>query len=261
MSKKPQIRVFVQGNIALRDSLFCARDSGVVVWNGINEVLRPRGRVARVKHATYSRSDIIQQGPRDVPPELAECPLELGAHPLAAQFSSPVFKCKDGVVVLSMQPDATNLALQHKETGVRFFPGFDWHQWTPEAKDWVRASFAPAPPQDPALVGESMERLVERLYEQGVELVVVSTVSPWSPGETVSCYQGIDSTVAERAHSINLQVYALSRRTGCAVLDISRLVIEHGASNMQLDTAHFLPAGSRAIAEEFASILEQEGFL
>ena len=219
------------------------------------------GWVARVKHSTFSRSDVILQGPRDIPPELEACPLELGHHPLKLQFSSPLFETKADVVVISIQPDATTLVLRHKTSGFVFFPGFNWHRWSPSVKAWIRSDYEPVPPLPPERVRESMERLVQRLYDQGVKLVAVSTVSPWSPGETVHCYEGFDTTVTERACAINLMVYELSRRTGCAVLDIARLVVAHGASNLQLDTAHFLPKGSKLIAEEFARILQQEGLV
>ena len=116
--------LFTKGNLDLRDSLHSLTIGGRRLWNGINEIVRARfpGTTIRLRHETWTRSDALLASAGDVPLELAEKSLALGAYSLPSQFSRTLFETDADAFILSLQPDVSNFLFRSRFVHQLFCP-------------------------------------------------------------------------------------------------------------------------------------------
>lgn len=254
-----RVTIFAKGNLDVRDSLHALKLGGMVVWNGVGDVVRAAypGVTVRVKHETWSRSDaLVADGA--APDDLERRNLPLGAYTVASQFSRAVFEGGADAVVLSVQPDLTAPLARHREEGWLFYP-HAWQTWPAADRAWLARTFRAEP-----LIGvkESMSNLAQiigRIRAGSAAPILIYNVSAVVPGDRVHSYAGLEETFATRIRRFNLALVELSRQTGVSIVDVDAIVARGGADTLKHDAVHLTPEGCRRVAEEVVRILADYG--
>ncbi len=256
------LRIFAKGNVDVRDSLLWSRVGGVLEWNGINEVIRPRhpGVLAKIKHETCTRLDLIPlpgETPAEVPADIAQR-LPSGAHPIERQRRTAMFDAPADVVVLSLQSAATNALVRHRRDGWLLLPD-DYESWDAESRRYLEqeCEYAGLAPIDATL--EHLERLVVAIEEKLGAHVLVYNLSAITPGEKTHCWIGAEDSIGLRVQRFNLGLAELSARLGFSVVDVDRIVACAGADRLKIDLMHLNAEGWRLVAEEVVRILDERG--
>jgi lysophospholipase L1-like esterase len=257
-----RLTFFIKGNVDIHDSLHSCRVGGTLAWNGINDVLRKShpGRIARIKHETWTRSDALLHSIGTVPEALAGRNLPLGAYPAASQFSRAVLETDADAIVLSIQPDIATPLVRHKTDGFLFFAG-ESGQWRAEDRRWLKNDFEPLGRLDVAESMANLASIVEKIRSHGEAPILIYNMSPITPGESIHCHQGIGEAFSTRIRRFNLGLIGLSERTGVSIIDVESLLARKGADALKLDTLHLNPPGYRLVAEEVVRVLEEIGLL
>ncbi len=257
-----RLRLFVKGNVDVHDSLHSCRLGRELLWNGINTAFREKSLdiTARLRHETWTRSDALLAAQGTVPDLLASRSLPLGAYPLASQFSRAVFEDACDAIVLSIQPDVTAGMLRHRHEGVLLYPN-GLEQWSRDDVAWARTEFERAAPLDVSQSMANLHAIITQLQRRKTVPILIYNLSAIIPGETVYSYEGLDETLSERIKRFNLGLVDLSRQTGIAIIDVDRMVAEHGADALKRDPVHLTAAGYRLLAHEVVRVLEDVGAL
>ena len=181
-----RLTIFAKGNLDVRDTLHSLRLGGDTAWNGINEVLRVRGSgsLARVRHETWARSDVLLQGLGRPPADLAERGLPLGAQSLDSQFSQALFETDADAIVLSVQPDVHVTLARHREDGVLFYPN-DREDWPAADQAWLRETCVPVGLLGPDASMANFARIIERIRQRSDAPILIYNLSSVVPGEQV----------------------------------------------------------------------------
>ena len=111
--------------------------------------------------------------------------------------------------------------------------------------------------------GESKENLARLIRAVKARLgahVLICNVSTVDPEDQVHNHHGRPDTWALRAHKFNLTLMELSVEEGISVIDVERLVAEHGASRHVLQAGRYSPQVNQAICQELLRVLEDIGF-
>ncbi len=241
-----------------------SRVGGIVQWNGINEVLRAGYPhvVARVKHETCARLDLLPLPGESLPAPPAELSQRLpcGPHPPARQHSSSLFSAPCDVVVLSMQSVILNSMVRHKRDGWLLLPE-NLDAWPPGLRAWLDAECENAGLAllEPAL--QRLERLIVAIEEHLGAHVLVYNVSPIIPGEQIHCWLGAEDSLTLRVRRFNLALADLSMRLGFSIVDVERIAAAAGTDRLKVDLVHLTAAGWRLVAEEVVRILSDRGCL
>jgi hypothetical protein len=255
-----RIRVLVKANLDLRDALFAQRTAGELTWNGYNELLRPRGWCAEVRHETFARSDVLLQLPRQVPAELVGSGLDLDPFPADAQFRSRIFSDGFAAVVLSIQPDVTHRVWEHRREGYRFYvPPGSLSRWPEPRRQWLREECEPRDLLEPDASLANFSRVVERIRASFACPIVIANLSPWVADERLHSYRGVTASLSERIKRFNLGLLEVSRALDVSILDIERVLAEAGAKAHTDRLLRLDPAGCRLVAQELLRILEERG--
>ncbi len=257
-----KLTIFAKGNVDVHDSLHSCRIDNIFVWNGINEILRKShpGCVARVKHETWNRSDSLLLSDGIVPKALASRKLPLGPYPAESQFSRAFFETKADAVVLSIQPDLSNLMKKHKKEGF-FLYAYESGRWSEEDRQWLYSDFESAGHLEVKDSMANLAKLIEKFRTQSEAPILIYNVSPIAPGELIHCHQGMDDAYSTRIRRFNLGLIELSEKTGVSIIDVESLVARVGANALKLDMVHLTPAGYRLVAVEVVRVLEDLGVL
>lgn len=255
-----RLRLFLKGNLDLRDSLHVLRLGGTVAWNGLNEVLRGRGALARIRHETNPRLDLLAEADGRVPAALAARPLPFVAYPPEAQFSAAFFEAEADAYLLSIQQELATWAMRHREEGWGFYAE-RMEAWSAADRDWARATLRREPPPAPEGVAAALEAVIARLRARTAAPVLVFNLSAYVPGETAHSLAGLGETVATRIRRLNLALAEVSMRTGVSVIDVDRVLAGAGAARLKFDALHMTAEGCRLVAEEVARVLEDLGCL
>lgn len=255
-----RLTIFAKGNLDLRDTLHSLKLGGGVRWNGINEVLRPLGGVARVRHETFTRSDALLAADGTIPAVLAERPLPLGAYPLASQFAPALFEAEADAYALSIQPDVNVYLVRHRREGFLFYAN-EWTDWPAADQAWLRAHFTPEPPLSLQASMANFVRIVERLRARSAAPILIYNLSSVAPGDQVHAYAGLDETLSTRIRRFNLALVELSQQTDVSIIDVDAVVARGGADRLKYDLLHLTAEGCRAVAEEVARVLADLGAL
>jgi hypothetical protein len=107
---------------------------------------------------------------------------------------------------------------------------------------------------------ENLARLIRGVKERLDAHVLICNVSTVDPQDQVHNYHGRPDTWALRAHKFNLALMELSVQEGISVIDVERLVAEHGASRHVLQAGCYSPQVNQAICQELLRVLEDIGF-
>jgi hypothetical protein len=107
---------------------------------------------------------------------------------------------------------------------------------------------------------EHLWRLIRDVKERLGAHVLICNVSTVDPEDQVHNYHGRPDTWALRAHKLNLALMELSVQEGTSVIDVERLVAEHGASRHVLQAGRYSPQVNKAICQELLRVLEDIGF-
>ncbi len=257
------LRIFAKGNVDVRDSLLWSRVDGVVQWNGINEIIRPRYPqvLARIKHETCTRLDLIPlpgESPLR-PPEEVATRLPSGSHPIARQHQTAMFDAPADVVVLSLQSAATNALVRHRREGWLLLPD-NLESWPAEHREYLAGEYEYAGLADLETTLERLRKLVLAIEEKLGAQVLVYNLSPWTPGERTHCWIGADDSIGLRVQRFNLGLAELSAQLGFSVVDVDRIVAGAGYERLKIDLFHLTAEGWRLVAEEVVRILEERGF-
>jgi hypothetical protein len=256
------LRIFAKGNVDVRDSLLWSRVDGVVQWNGINEIIRPRYPhvLAKIKHETCTRLDLIPL-PGEMPlqpPEEVATRLPSGSHPIARQHQTALFDAPVDVVVLSLQSAVTNALVRHRRDGWLLLPD-DLESWNEENRRYLAAECEFAGLADIDATFERLRMLVAAVEEKLGAQVLVYNLSPWTPGEKTHCWIGAEDSIGLRVQRFNLRLAALSAELGFSVVDVDRIVAGAGYERLKVDLFHLTPEGWRLVAEEVVRILDERG--
>lgn len=255
-----RLTIFAKGNLDVRDTLHSLKLGNEVRWNGINEVLRPRGALARVRHETFTRSDALLAADGVVPAVLAERDLPLGAYPLAGQFRPTLFEAEADAFALSIQPEVNAYLVRHRRDGFLFYAN-DWTTWPAEDRAWLREHFTPEPLLSVEASMANLARVVERIRARSAAPILIYNLSAVSPGDQVHTYADLDETLSTRIRRFNLALIELSQDVGVSIIDVDAVVARGGADRLKYDTLHLTADGCRAVAEEVARVLEDLGAL
>lgn len=255
----PRLTLFAKGNSDLRDSLLFFGSGDHRLWNGINEVVRPRfpGWTIRVRHETWTRSDALLLA-GGVPPHDPPPPAAPASHAPEAQFSRALFETEADAILLSIQPDVTMRLARHAGDGYLFYPG-PRGDWTPATLRRLREEFTDLDLLTPAESARNLRQVIARIRRRSASPILVYNLSPVMPGEWVHTHQGLEDTLATRIRRFNLELVELSRETGVSIVDVETVVARHGADRLKLDAVRLNADGARLVAEEVARILDDLG--
>ncbi len=257
-----RVKIFAKGNVDVYDSLHSCRVSGKLLWNGVNEVVRPRhpGTSIRLVHETALRSEAVLAADGVVPPEVEGFDALLGSYPVASQFSRAVYDTDADAIVLSILPDVAAGLLQHRRSGFFFHPEAR-ETWPACLQAWLTNEFVrlDQPTAEDAMA--RLERIVERIRESTEAPILVYNLSTVLPGETIHSYVGFEDAASIRIRRFNLALIDLSARTGVSIVDVDTVLARAGAEHLKLGVYHLTAAGYRLVAEEVVRILEDVGVL
>jgi hypothetical protein len=258
------IRIFARGNVDVKDSLLWSRVGGEVQWNGINEVLRERhrGTVAKVRHETCARLDLIPLPGEtlDAPPDDVARRLPSRAHPIEAQHRTSLFDAPVDAVVLSLQSAVNNSLVRHRRDGWLMLPD-DYDSWDAASQAFLAAECENAGLASLEDTMSRLEMLAEAIEEKLGAPLLVYNLSPVVPGESTHCWLGAEDSLSLRVRRFNLALAELSARLGFSVVDVERVVACAGAGRIKIDLVHLTAEGWRLVAEEVVRILESRGCL
>jgi hypothetical protein len=255
-----RLTIVAKGNLDVRDTLHALRVGGEVRWNGVNEILRARhpSTVARVRHETFPRSDLVDAADGAIPAALQERALALGAYPLASQYGRALFDAPADVRVLSIQPDIATQAWRHRRDGFLFVAP-DWTGWNEADRRWLHETFERTAAIDVDASMRHLASIVARLRERGDAPILVYNVSSVVPGDTVHSHEGLGAALSTRIRRFNVALADLSARTGVSIVDVDAIVARAGADRLKVDAFHLNAEGCRLVAQEVVRILEDLG--
>jgi hypothetical protein len=257
------LRIFAKGNVDVRDSLLWSRVGDRIEWNGINEVLRVRhpGSIAKVRHETCSRLDLIPLPGETLPAPPVEVARKLPCHayPADMQHRTALFDAPADAVVFSLQADLLNMTMvRHRREGWLLL-AYDTASWDAPSKDWLRRECESVGPTPLETTLGSLQRLVPAVQERLGAHVLVYNLSPVIPGERIHCWLGADDSLGLRVRRFNLALAELSAQLGFSVVDVERIAACAGADRIKVDLPHLTPEGWKLVAEEVVRILEERG--
>ncbi|MFM2288548.1 MAG: hypothetical protein RL684_1691 [Pseudomonadota bacterium] len=259
------LKIFAKGNVDVRDSLLFSRVNGVLQWNGVNELLRPRhpGVLAKVRHETCTRLDLIplpgEEPAHAVPADIATR-LPSGSHPVERQQRTTLFDEPADVVVLSLQSAVTNALVRHRRDGWLLLPD-EIEGWPDEPRSYLERECEFAGLADLDATMQRLEQLVLAIEEKLGAQVLVYNLSPVTPGERTHCWIGADDSLTLRVQRFNLALAQLSAKLGFSIVDVDRIVACAGADRLKIDLFHLTAEGWKLLAEEVVRILEERGCL
>jgi hypothetical protein len=256
-----RIQIFAKGNVDIHDSLHSSKVNNVVVWNGINTIIRNKypGFTVRLKHETWTRSDALLGANGIVPFKLANRHLNLGSYPLNSQFSSLVFEAEPDLFVFSIQPDVMSNLMRHNIEDFLFFAN-DAASWTTVDRAWLSAEFTSAGYLTAEVSFDNFNAIISRIRAQSDAPILIYNLSSAIPGDIIHCYVGMEGSISSRIKKFNLKLTELSEQTGVSIVDVDALLAKFGANQLQIDTTHLTAGGYEIVAHEVVRILEDLAF-
>jgi hypothetical protein len=254
--------ILAAGNGDVRDCLHALRENGLVVWNGVNAVLRARHPEwsARVIHRTMARSDAVLAADGAVPPDLIDRAFPQDPFSARSQCAPDLFDIPADVVILSIQPDVMNPLCRHRDDGHYLYP-YDMGEWPDEERRWLMDHYDPVPMIDAAESMRDLERIIARIREKRQPHILIFNMSATMPWERVRCYRGLGETLSERIRRFNLALMSLSRSTGIAIVDVDAILAGAGVTGLKIDPVTLSAEGCRIVTEEVVAILDEIGAL
>jgi len=257
-----RLTIFARGNTDLRDALHGQVVGGRAAWSGINEILRQEKRdcTIRVRHETHTCFAALKAAGGAIPEGLADVSGLLGPFSLQSQFSNAMFAASGAVVALSIQGDLTVPMLRHRRDGYPLH-AYNWRDWTAESREWLRENFLPLPAPTAEQSMADLAEVIARVRASGDAPILVFNAVSVTLGETIHCYQGVGEVFSQRVRRFNAALVDASARLGFSIVDVDRIVAEHGARHLIVDPFHLNALGCRKVAEDVVRILEDHGLL
>lgn len=257
-----RLNLFLKGNLDVHDTLFGQRIAGKPDWNGINEIFRTRGRAVtvRVRHETSIGFAALAAAHAPPPREVADRAALFGPFTPSAQFSEAAFSAGHAALVLSIQADLFVPLVRHRTQDYLLHP-YELRRWPAADLAWLKSNFIPVPAPDAGQCIEALARVVARYRESSAAPVLVLNVSSVVSGETIHNYQGAGDAMSQRIRRFNCALVDASAELGFSIVDVDRIVAEHGARHVKFDPIHFNAVGCRLACEEAVRILEDYGVL
>jgi hypothetical protein len=257
-----RLRLFAKGNVDVRDSLLYSRVGEAIAWNGINEIVREQfpNFIVRVQHEVWSRSDALLAAQGTIPADLFARNPRPGFYSLESQFSRKLFTIPSDALVLSIQPDVTNLLCRHRHDGYLFFPS-GCQSWPAEERVWLHENFEVIDRLDVSSSMDGLARICREVRSRldGDVPILIYNLSPVMPGELIDCHQGLGEILSTRIRRFNLGLIELSQQLGVCVVDVDTIVARGGADRLKIDPVHLTAEGSRLVAAEVVRILHDHG--
>ena len=256
-----RFRLFAKGNSDVADALFgCSDQRGQ--WGGLNQHFRETDQPHRMRlmHETATRSDALLAAGGVVPDALSGIEL---AWPYGAesQFSTLVFDEEVDAVALSLQGDINVKLMRHRSSGAMFYPGAITRPDS-DVKAWLRKECQPLPPLPVDQAMAFLASVIDRIRARHPQVaVLVFNLSEFVPGDETFSQFGVEESLALRIKRFNLAAMELTKQPGVGIVDVNRIVAEHGARTLKLDAVRVNSIGSRLIAIEAARVLAQLGII
>lgn len=253
-----RLTIFLKGNADVRDTLHSCRHGNEIVWNGLNHLMRQRHPELsiRVRHETFPRSDVTLAATDTVPTELAVRNPPLGAMTATMQFSRAVFTTPVDAVVISLQPDISNIVVRHKAEGWLLLPNGS-ETWPARERQWLVEAFERLPYIDVETSINNIERIANYCRAERDIPVLIYNLCSAIPGTHLHCHAGCEDILPTRIRRFNLALVELSQRTGVSVIDVDAILSRHGAERLLLDAFHFTPEACQLVADEVANVLDE----
>lgn len=257
-----RLNLFAKGNVDVSDTLYGQRIPGQPIWGGINDVMRASGRqvTVRVRHETSIGFAALADARGAVPDDVAGRAALLGPFTPAAQFSEAAFAAEHAALVLSVQADLAIPLLRHRTHEYLLHP-YQLARWPAADLAWLKSNFVqlPAPAIETSI--EDLARVIRR-YRQGSQApILVFNLSSVIPGESIHCYHGAADSTSQRIRRVNCALVDASAELGFSIVDVDRIIAEHGARHLKFDPIHFNVPGCRLVCEEAVRILDDYGVL
>jgi len=248
------VRAFLKGGADLVDSL----------PSSLGDLVRVNhpGVSVEIVYEPCPRSDLFlqQMEGSPFPEELREQGLD-GVPFVAAQFLEPRFPQELDVVVLSIEPEVSQVLWKHRERGYLFCPPPGWEgEWSSGRKLWLEETFCPLGRIEVEQFKENFTTLIRTVKRRWSAHVIVYNGSTFDPEDRTCNYRDIQETVALRIHKLNRALMEISVLEGISIVDVDRLIAELGAERHVVGALRYSAEGHRTICKEFLRILEEIGF-
>jgi hypothetical protein len=255
-----RITIFAKANVDVHDSLHSFRLNNEIRWNGLNAALRALklDATARIHHETLTRTDALLSADGRPPENLIARNLQLGAYPLASQFSDALFRTRPDVFVLSIQPDVATGLMRSNQDSYLFYPN-GASTWSAGDRAWLSSEFSYAGLLSADESADYILKIIDRIREISDAPILIYNVSSFIPGENVHCYQFIGRTLSSRIKHFNNNLIEISERAGISIVDVDRLVAGHGAETLKIDAMHLNARGYELVSHEVVRILSDIG--
>ena len=214
-------------------------------------------------HQPGLRSDVVLQCIDDVAVPKEVGALGLDQHPLiAAQLQALSASAPLDILVLSVEPDVTQHAWQHRETGYLLCTPPSWEkEFSPEQKEWLRTAFEPAGLLAVDAFKENFVRLIQIAKERMDAHVLVFNCCTVDPQDNAYSYLNQHhDTLTVRVQRFNRALIEISVLEGISIIDADRLISELGARHHVVEALRYSVDGCRKLSEEFVRIVEDIGF-
>ena len=254
-----RLKIFAKGNVDVFDTLQVCRIGDLVVWNGVNQVLRERGMdvVARVQHETSTGARGLIHPPATDSPLTAQA-AALGAYPLAMQASVELFAADADVIVLSILGDVATRHWRNHDSGAHVFVHHP-SQLDEDARAWLGRTHALTDLPSAEETFDSLTRIIARVRETSRAPILIYNMSPLAPGPITHSYAGLEDSLATRIRRFNLMLVELSEKTGVSIVDVDSVAGKAGADRLKIDVFHLNGEGARLVAEEVVRVLQDYG--
>ena len=254
--------LFLKGNLDVCDTLFGQHLTGRTGWNGINQVLRAVSRAVtvRVRHEPSIGFAAHADANAAVPRELSDRATLLGPFTPAVQFSDSAFTWPHEALVMSVQADLCVPLLRHRTLDYLMHP-YDLRCWPAADLDWLKSNFIPEPAPGAERSMEDLAHVIDRYRRLSEAPILVFNMSSVVPGETIHSYQCAADATSQRIRRFNCALVDASAELGFSIVDVDRIIAEHGARHLKFDPVHFNAEGCRLVCEDVVRILDDYGVL
>jgi hypothetical protein len=138
---------------------------------------------------------------------------------------------------------------------------YELRRWPAPDLEWLKANFIPEPAPDAERSIENLAIVIRRHRASSDAPILVFNVSSVVSGETIHSYQGAGDALSQRIRRFNCALVDASAELGFSIVDVDRIVAEHGARHVKFDPIHFNAVGCRLACEEAVRILDDYGVL
>jgi hypothetical protein len=150
--------------------------------------------------------------------------------------------------------------LRHRTLDYLMHP-YDLRWWPAAELDWLKANFIPEPAPGAERSMEDLAHVIDRYRRLSEAPILVFNMSSVVPGETIHSYQCAADATSQRIRRFNCALVDASAELGFSIVDVDRIIAEHGARHLKFDPIHFNAEGCRLVCEDVVRILDDYGVL